>query len=278
LEDLLLKENAEYKHYQLRVVGHSLGAGAGSLVALFLQSKCPNVRAVVYEPPGCTMSLNLAEESNEWCISFVTGNDAVPRITATALITFRNEVLVNLARIKVPKHVIMAHRNVDQNGIDAVKEFLQESLYPHHEIPDNPFVDSVHEFFKFVHAAVQKKGTDDMLHLPGKIIHLASESYALQSSGEGSGGKKSKKAEEKPKHVAGDNTALEESRKYQTCWAKRKDFQRIILSSHLMSDHFTDTINAAFEGRMKSTGMDQPYSEAILHILPCMSGSSLKFE
>jgi hypothetical protein len=85
-----------------------------------------------------------------------------------------------------------------------------------------------------------------------------------------------KKAVEKTKHVAGDNTALEESRKYQTCWAKRKDFQRIILSSHLMSDHFTDTINAAFEGRMKSTGMDQPYSESILDILPCMSGSSFE--
>jgi sn1-specific diacylglycerol lipase len=61
------------------ILQHSLGAGVSSILALFYRSQFPTVRAVAFEPPGCTMSSNLAAESKEWTLSFVNATDVVPR-------------------------------------------------------------------------------------------------------------------------------------------------------------------------------------------------------
>ncbi|KAG7356822.1 hypothetical protein IV203_001508 [Nitzschia inconspicua] len=113
----------------------------------------PNVKAIAYEPPGCSVSSNLAKESQEWCTSFVTGMDVIPRFNKESITALRMELLVNLARIRVPKHVIMSNRNIDQHGIDAVKEFLSEALYPHEEIPKTPFLESVQKYHLFFNVA-----------------------------------------------------------------------------------------------------------------------------
>jgi len=259
LEKLLSDEGAEYKNYKLRIVGHSLGAGAGSLVALFLKHKFPQVRAVVFEPPGCTMSWNLAEESNEWCTSFVTGMDVVTRFNEKSVFVLRNEIITNLARIRVPKHVVMNKRNIDGFGIDAVKEFLSDALYPHNEIPDSPFVKSVRTFIEKTRSKENVVG----LHIPGKIIHLASESFSLDVDKDKS--ETSDKAEVARDEETGgsDSVKKEDTREYQTCWAKREDFQYIVLSSHFLTDHLTSTICSAFQGRMKAAGLSEPYSDVL---------------
>jgi sn1-specific diacylglycerol lipase len=245
LDQLLLDNDAEFKHYRLRIVGHSLGAGASSLVALFLRAKFPGVKAIVYEPPGCTMSLNLAEESEEWCTSFVTGMDAIPRSTSESFDDLRNEVLLNLARIKTPKHVLMTNRNIDSAGVDRVLEFVEEALYPPDNVPDTPFLQSVMKFMDYCKTR-QEKSNSVRLHIPGKIVHLASESFSPEE------GKKFENEEITKKYDP-----------YKTCWAKREDFRYIVLSRHFLMDHLTDTINAAFHGRMKRLGMTQPYNEVV---------------
>ena len=149
LDNLLLDNDAKYKDYGLLFVGHSLGAAAAALCATFLRPKFPKARAIAFEPPGCTVSMNLAEESEAWCTSFVTGMDVIPRFGSEAFNDLRMEVLVNIARIKVPKHVVMANRSIDQFGADAAKEFLSEALHDPSEIPITPFLESVAKFFQY---------------------------------------------------------------------------------------------------------------------------------
>ncbi|KAG7356463.1 lipase class 3 [Nitzschia inconspicua] len=57
LEDLLLNEDAEYKHYQLRIVGHSLGATAACLVSLFLRSRFPECQGNCVRTTGLLCKL-----------------------------------------------------------------------------------------------------------------------------------------------------------------------------------------------------------------------------
>ena len=44
--------------WSIVVTGHSLGAGAAALVALYIRSFYPNSRAWVFEPPGADAANN----------------------------------------------------------------------------------------------------------------------------------------------------------------------------------------------------------------------------
>ncbi|KAL3906670.1 MAG: hypothetical protein SGILL_009179, partial [Bacillariaceae sp.] len=277
LDELILNDDAKYTHYQLVIVGHSLGAAASALVALFLRSKFPNVKAIAYEPPGCTVSLNVAEESKQFCISFVTGMDVIPRVSAEAMHDLRMEVLINLARIRIPKWKVMHNRNVEQHGVDAVKEFLAEALHPHSELKATPFLRSVAEFYHYSREKMASSATGG-LHIPGRIIHMASSASTFQQ--------KMKEMAEVPGKVAADfkskafggleskmfgkhddeSAAASSDKptgKYQACWATQEDFRHIILSDHLIEDHLTVTIQDALDVRMKFAGTAEPFNQDV---------------
>ena len=45
----------------------------------FSYFRYPNVKCYAFCPPGCTVSMNLATECDEFVTSFVVGNDIIPR-------------------------------------------------------------------------------------------------------------------------------------------------------------------------------------------------------
>jgi len=72
--------------WKLRIVGHSLGGAVAALLALLLCDDFPAVRAVAFGPPPC-MSSALSEASKLRVISFVNGNDVIPRLSSKGLLS-----------------------------------------------------------------------------------------------------------------------------------------------------------------------------------------------
>lgn len=89
--------------YELLVVGHSLGAGIASILALLLREKFPRVRALAYSPPGCIFSREMADRSASWCTSLVPGKDAVCRLSWHSCKVLRGQLLDVLRRCKTNK-------------------------------------------------------------------------------------------------------------------------------------------------------------------------------
>ena len=86
------------QHYRLVIVGHSLGAGVASILAVLLKDYFPDLVCYAYSPPGCVFrsvcipsvsvylpslilqcSFPLVQYSKEFITSVVIGNDMVPR-------------------------------------------------------------------------------------------------------------------------------------------------------------------------------------------------------
>uniref|UniRef100_A0A914I881 sn-1-specific diacylglycerol lipase n=1 Tax=Globodera rostochiensis TaxID=31243 RepID=A0A914I881_GLORO len=88
LEDLELK----YPDYCLVVCGHSLGGGIGSLLALLLKAKYPDVRCYAFAPPGPVISENGIPDTERNTLSIVLGDDVIPRMTTHSIHLLKQEI------------------------------------------------------------------------------------------------------------------------------------------------------------------------------------------
>ncbi len=68
-----------FRDYNLIITGHSLGGGCAAMLATMFKFRYPNVKCYAFCPPGCTVSMNLATECDEFVTSFVVGDDVIPR-------------------------------------------------------------------------------------------------------------------------------------------------------------------------------------------------------
>jgi sn1-specific diacylglycerol lipase len=66
--------------YTIVLVGHSLGAGTASILAIMLRNRYPDLTCYAYSPPGGLLSLEAAEYSRTFITSVVLGKDVVPRL------------------------------------------------------------------------------------------------------------------------------------------------------------------------------------------------------
>jgi len=108
LDRLLLADDAQYSHYNLRITGHSLGAGCATLLGYMMKNKYPNLRVINISPPGCSMSWEMATECKDFVTSLVLDSDLVPRLSIDTLERLRDDVLELLGRIRVPKMEIVS--------------------------------------------------------------------------------------------------------------------------------------------------------------------------
>jgi sn1-specific diacylglycerol lipase len=202
-------DNTDVSHYQLKVVGHSLGAGVAAILSLLLREKYPKVTCLAYEPPGCIFSRDLAEQSCSWVSSIVCGVDAIPRLSWHNAKRFRAQFFEMLRRSKSNKPLVMSllFRNVPASKL----------LYDLNEVPvEDARVDLA--------KMIQKLSVDSPdnildrvpMFLPGKILHLAKTETVYH-----------------PRCMGG------RERKFAPMWIEdRADFNDLTVNQWMLFDHF----------------------------------------
>lgn len=250
LESLLSDERGKFGEYDLRITGHSLGAGTAAPLALMMRRQYPNLRCLCYAAPGGLFSLGMARKCEEFVTTFVTNSDLVPRISASTIRLLRDEVLDLIARIKVPKREIMKLRLTDTRLEDlhgGLSAFL-------HEEGGNPESDYSRELTKFKdHLRSQQE--EDLrncrLYPPGRIFHLVKTSER-----------------DRYREMLQGYFPVSNIFNFLTCnrylpreeftprWADLEDFSEIIVSKTLVSDHMAEYIHGAIDSVAARFGID----------------------
>lgn len=86
----------EFPDYQLKVIGHSMGAGIGAILTYILHEHYDftSCTCLAFAPPAC-MTWELAESGKGFITSLVNRNDMVPAFSKVAFESLRSEVMVS---------------------------------------------------------------------------------------------------------------------------------------------------------------------------------------
>lgn len=173
LDDEKILEKAFSSHpqrgtynYSLVLVGHSLGAGTASILAIMLRETYSNLVCYAYSPPGGLLSLPAVEYTKQFITSVVLGKDVVPRLGLHQMESLRYDVMNAMKQSKEPKWKTIASsfccyygRIHETNGVD--QKDAEGSLFSEtKELSANPQDSSI---ALTVHQP---------LYPPGKIIHI----------------------------------------------------------------------------------------------------------
>ncbi|KAK6120038.1 hypothetical protein DH2020_046168 [Rehmannia glutinosa] len=236
--DTIRKCLEKHKGFRLRLVGHSLGGATASLLAIKLRKKSikelgfsPDiVMAVGYATPPC-VSKELAESCSDFVTTVVMQDDIVPRLSVASLTRLRNEIVETdwvsvfsredwkgvIDLVTNAKQVVSSVQDVARKLAEYAK-FRGQTKYS--ELPLKKEVPVVTSFNTSSDHQVKienpgSKLTDD-LFVPGTLYYLK-----RNEDGEGN-------------HKHGE---------YFTLLRRNpgEHFQRILLSSNLISDHKCDS-------------------------------------
>uniref|UniRef100_UPI00398F6EFC diacylglycerol lipase-beta isoform X2 n=1 Tax=Pristiophorus japonicus TaxID=55135 RepID=UPI00398F6EFC len=93
--------------YKLVITGHSLGAGAASILAVMLHKSFPGLRCYAFSPPGGLLSKSLADYSKGFIVSVILGKDLVPRLSLSNVEDLKRRILGIVAHCNRPKYQIL---------------------------------------------------------------------------------------------------------------------------------------------------------------------------
>ncbi|CAJ1956875.1 unnamed protein product [Cylindrotheca closterium] len=253
--DELVGPSGSHKEYSLRIVGHSLGAGVASILSLMLRSEYPNLRCLAFGAPGCVFDAQLAEESSTWTTSYVVDCDFVSRLSKESVEALRNDVLEMIARIKVPKHRVFELRRLKKakHNEETLSKSNDDILFGAHEVETSNFRKQLEEFYAFQQSLKEMDAANYIpLYIPGKILHL-------HGVGKETGNENLSPREEFAATNGGMISSDSNDGRYTARWAKRKDFERIVLSSHLLWDHHPGFGLDSFREVATRFGLEEPF-------------------
>lgn len=164
-----------YPNYHIMICGHSLGAGIGSLLALFLKIKCPDIRCYAFAPPGSVISENGIYVTEKSTLSFVLGDDVVPRMTFQSISLLKTEVERELTTTDKAKYEILI------KGIFKLIVSYPFSLHRVDNISTQGFANLTENFTDLRHS--ESIGTREeriMLRPPGHLLHLTFENQKIK--------------------------------------------------------------------------------------------------
>ena len=93
--------------WRVVVTGHSLGAAVACMLSFQLREHFPTLRCFAFSPPGGLISSPLAQLSQKFCTSVVTGCDAITRLSFPNTQRVVDDMVLALARCKRPKLAIL---------------------------------------------------------------------------------------------------------------------------------------------------------------------------
>ncbi|KAI4340200.1 hypothetical protein MLD38_025062 [Melastoma candidum] len=241
----------KYEGFRLRIVGHSLGGAIAALLTIMLRKKSkeelgfdPNiVTSVGCATPPC-VSKELAESCSDFVCNVVMQDDIVPRLSLASLTRLRNEILETNWTSVIEKgdwrrivDLVTNAKQVVSSAQDVARKLAEFAKFrTTKEILD--------DIIPKPQTAVLKNTNDNTpdtpkkpelpveLFVPGSVYYLRREMTDTSSSISGV--------------VKGSESF--------TLWRRNPGdhFQRIVLSSNLISDHKCDSHYYALRDVLKS--------------------------
>ncbi|NXF16794.1 DGLB lipase, partial [Rhodinocichla rosea] len=222
--------------YRLVIVGHSLGGGTASILAIMLRNSFPTLRCFAFSPPGGLLSKSLADYTKNFIISVIVGKDLVARLSMPNMEDLKRRIVRIVANCNRPKYQILLRgcwyevfggdpddfpTELDGRNQDALTQPLlaEESLMVHRSPSYNALEEEPH---------LNSPPQYPHLYLPGKIIHVVEEcsSRRLCSS----------------------------DIKYTARWSNETVFSSILISPKMITDHMPDVVLKALNSLSQEHG------------------------
>ncbi|XP_062490123.1 diacylglycerol lipase-beta isoform X3 [Pezoporus occidentalis] len=210
--------------YKLVIVGHSLGGGTASILAIMLRNSFPTLRCYAFSPPGGLLSKSLADYTKRFIVSVIVGKDLVARLSMPNMEDLKRRIVRIVANCNRPKYQILLHgcwyevfggdpdnfpTELDGRNQDALTQPLlaEESLMVHRSPSYNTLEDEPH---------LSSPPQYPRLYLPGKIIHIVEESSSRRW--------------------------CSSETKYTARWSNEAVFSSILISPKMITDHMPDVV------------------------------------
>uniref|UniRef100_A0A672TU22 Diacylglycerol lipase-beta n=1 Tax=Strigops habroptila TaxID=2489341 RepID=A0A672TU22_STRHB len=210
--------------YKLVIVGHSLGGGTASILAIMLRNSFPTLRCYAFSPPGGLLSKSLADYTKHFIVSVIVGKDLVARLSMPNMEDLKRRIVRIVANCNRPKYQILLRgcwyevfggdpddfpTELDGRNQDALTQPLlaEESLMVHRSPSYNTLDDESH---------LNSPPQYPRLYLPGKIIHIVEESSSRRW--------------------------CSSDIKYTARWSNETVFSSILISPKMITDHMPDVV------------------------------------
>ncbi|XP_054851431.1 diacylglycerol lipase-beta isoform X2 [Eublepharis macularius] len=214
--------------YKLVVVGHSLGGGTASILAVMLKNSFPTLKCYAFSPPGGLLSKSLADYTKQFIVSVIVGKDVVPRLSMPNMEDLKRRIIRIVANCNRPKYQILLHgcwyevfggdpnnfpTELDGRNQDALTQPLlaEESLMVHRSPSYNALIED--------ESPLNSPLRYPRLFLPGRIIHIVEENSTRRW--------------------------CSSDVKYHANWSKETAFGNILISPKMVTDHMPDVVAKA---------------------------------
>ncbi|NXX70789.1 DGLB lipase, partial [Spizella passerina] len=222
--------------YRLVIVGHSLGGGTASILAIMLRNSFPTLRCFAFSPPGGLLSKSLADYTKNFIISVIVGKDLVARLSMPNMEDLKRRIVRIVANCNRPKYQILLRgcwyevfggdpddfpTELDGRNQDALTQPLlaEESLMVHRSPSYNALEEEPH---------LNSPPQYPHLYLPGKIIHVVEECSS--------------------KRLCSSDI------KYTARWSNETVFSSILISPKMITDHMPDVVLKALNSLSQEHG------------------------
>ncbi|XP_038064401.1 diacylglycerol lipase-beta-like isoform X2 [Patiria miniata] len=103
-EHILEKAFQKAPDYKLVIAGHSLGAGAGTILSILLCNTWPGLKCYAFAPPGGLLSAEGVIYTADFVTSVLLGEDLVPRLALGTLDELKSRMMDIVKRSDRPKY------------------------------------------------------------------------------------------------------------------------------------------------------------------------------
>ncbi|XP_076799701.1 diacylglycerol lipase-alpha-like isoform X2 [Clavelina lepadiformis] len=209
--------NKQTKNYRLVIVGHSLGAGVASILAILLRPVYHDLVCYAFAPPGGLLSLSAVQASKDYIYTAVFGKDLIMRTGIAQLEKMKKDILHLLCHTKTPKYRIILG-----NCLRSAED--RHSLLSNDQ-DNGELVEQIS--FKCLSDTAQDGVLEqEDLFPPGRIIHFVyRKEYKKRLWGRSA--------------APGKHVALEAN--------NTKDFQEILVSHNMITHHWPQELLKAME-------------------------------